>query len=136
MLQLDDKSVSQMIADLELDLKNIPAQAMQQAAEILRLSFEQNFIDGGRWNADFPITPMSGGSMKWKPLAESTKQTYAALGKNTERTLQRTAGGLAAGIEVYVGTDNTILIRSNKDYSAAQQFGVTNTVRVTAKSRK
>ncbi len=59
MPQLDDKSVCQMIAALELDLKNISAQAMQQAAEILSFSFEQNFFDGSKWNEDFPITPMS-----------------------------------------------------------------------------
>ncbi len=137
MIAADPQTINELVSRLAAETARIPPEAMRQIAEVLRASFEQNFKERGRYNSsDAGITPFSGGSDRWKPLAASTRVAYAAVGKSTERTLARTGGGLAASIEVSVSGTNQVSISSNKAQARAQQFGSTHTVRITPRSRK
>jgi len=77
---------------------------------------------------------------KGKKKAAAEHEATALKLKNTlgnidQRTLQR-SGNLAKSIEVSVSGDNTIQIKTSSKYAAAQQFGTTNTIRITTASRK
>lgn len=91
-------------------------------AEILATSFEENFRQGGRWDG-VGTGFFAGGNKRWKPLSGETKERYKRLGYSRDRTLKRTAGGLAASIEVRPQGLLSVAISANKVYASIHQHG-------------
>lgn len=93
-------------------------------AEILASSFDENFLQGGRWDGNSSNTTLfSGGSQRWNGLAASTREHYLDVGYSQNRTLRRTAGGMANTVEVRPQGALSIAISVKKPYAAIQNFG-------------
>lgn len=114
-------TVSELFEDLARQINSVPL-PVHDIAAVIQSSIASNFRAGGRYADGEEITLLSGGSNTWKPLAESTKKRYKAKGLRTDRTLSRSAGGLASAIEVR-GEGNRIIISALKPYAAIQNFG-------------
>ena len=89
-------------------------------------AIQRNFDSKGRWDGK-GTGFLSGGTQKWKPLANSTKKKYKKQGiTDLDPTLNRSQYGLYKSIQVYSkGTE--IHATSAFPYANVHQFGYKNT---------
>jgi len=92
---------------------------LNACGEILLSSIESNFEAEGRFSE---VGSWRGGNSRWADLSERTKEARARVGKWPGKTLQMSAGGLAASISKTV-QGNTLTVGTNKAYAAIHQFG-------------
>lgn len=111
---------------------------LEMVSALIDRAISANFNERGRWDGnESDITIFSGGSQKWKALANLTKEKYQRLGWELEPTLNRTKG-LMSTIEVRPQGKSSIVISANSPYAAIHQFGGTlkPTIPIFLKMRK
>lgn len=126
------KSVVEKLKKDNVDLQPI----LIKAAAFVRASIDRNFAARGRWDG-IGSTIFSGGTKKWTPLSEYTKQLYKPLGYELVPTLKRT-GTMVASLSVRPYGKSGIVASANVPYAEIHQYGgkVTKNINVGAHSRK
>ena len=121
MLQDDiKKKLSDVAAELKEKHKDLTP-ILEEISALIRSAIDDNFAQGGRWDGS-GTDLFSGGSHRWKPLAESTEKAYSKLGYALRPTLYR-SGTLLNSIEVNPFGTHSIAISSNLEYARIHQFG-------------
>lgn len=117
-------TVNSVVADLEKAGADITP-LMTSFAETVYNSIQKNRDSGGRWDGnENEITVFSGGSHKWKDLAESTKKQYRKKGWSLVPTLRR-EGFLEQSISI-TPNKTSLSITANADYARIHQLGGDN----------
>lgn len=123
-MKINIKDLARIVGQVNKKIEAAVEESLPEISEIIASSIEENFRVGGRWDGNGNmITLHSGGDVRWKPLAESTKKQYKKKGLKPERTLQRTAGGLASSIEVRPLGRGRISTSAKKVYARIQNLG-------------
>lgn len=115
------QSVNSIAAQLKAKYSDLTP-ILEQISAIIQSAIDDNFDQRGRWDG-VGTSLLSGGNMRWTPLAQSTKKRYAKLGYELQPTLRRT-GILQSSIETRPYGKGSIIISSNLEYAAAHQFGI------------
>jgi phage gpG-like protein len=100
---------------------------MEVIGDIVLSNIEDNFANEGRYSDP---TSWRGGSKKWKDLSAITVKR-----RGSAHPILQVSGQLAASIHKEASS-KSVIVGTNKEYAAAQQFGVLKTVRVPAYQRK
>lgn len=117
------KKINEAISKIDNDLKQ--SLVLPRVAALISDAIDRNFDYSGAWDGNISnINLFSGGSKKWKELAQSTKNSYSRTKLGITPRLYRT-GNLKRNIEVGV-KNNSIYIASNAPYSRFHQFGTSS----------
>lgn len=94
---------------------------LTKSSALFRVAIDKNFASRGRWDG-VGTDIFSGGSSRWKPLANSTKSKYKKKGYELIATLRRT-NALKSTIEVRPYGKSSVVISANSPYAEIHQFG-------------
>lgn len=112
--------INQIINQYKDNFRNL-LPILTYIANYVNIIIDSNFAEQGRWDGK-GTDLFSGGSHKWKPLAESTKKSYKKKGYILAPTLLR-RHGLRQSIQVSPKGKTGISISANQEYAAIHQFG-------------
>jgi phage gpG-like protein len=103
------------------------APAIRIIAGLAEETILQNIASGGRYDGSSgsSVTIFSGGNVKWKPLAESTKKAYKAKGWSPLTPTLNRSKNLLSRLEVSPFRSSAFVISANSPYAAIHQHGGT-----------